>query len=120
MVLRYVSGFDFAVECYPLEPLVGGIMANLNERQRARKLAAQHNLGELENDIKWCEFFSEVIAKKIPVEIKPLGEPEVFPCKMVWSPSLNYIEGSGISPYLFVFLEHVTSSKSNELTGIAS
>jgi hypothetical protein len=94
-------------------------MEDTKERQRAKQLAAQRNLGALANDTKWQEFFSEVIAKRLPLEIKLLDGPEIFSCKTVWSPSKNYIEGHSMGPYLFAYLEYVISSKAEELASIA-
>lgn len=63
------------------------------------------------NDTKWREFFSEVIAQNIPMEVKLLYEELPFECGRVWSPSQNYIEGdSGMGPELFVFIEWVRST----------
>jgi hypothetical protein len=95
-------------------------MADLKARQRAKQLASRRNLSALANDTKWREFFSEVTARGVPLEIKLLDGPEIFPCKTVWSPSLNYIEGGSMGPYLFVYLEYVTSSKVDELASIAN
>ena len=94
-------------------------MEKPDERQRAKKLASQRNLGALANDTKWQEFFSEIIAKRIPVEIQLLDGPEVFHCPVVWSPSQNYIEGSGMGPYLFAFIERVASPNVVALSSIA-
>ena len=95
-------------------------MENVDERQRARQIVLRRNLGALANDTKWQEFFAEIIAKQIPLEIMLIGGPEVFECHRVWSPSRNYIEGSGMGPCLFVYLERVTSLRADEVAGIAS
>jgi hypothetical protein len=94
-------------------------MAKLNERQRAKQLASQRNLGAMANDTKWQEFFTLVIAKRLPLEIQLLDGPEVFECPIVWSPSQNYIEGSGMGPYLFAFVERVASTDVESVAAIA-
>ncbi len=94
-------------------------MAKLGERQKAKQLASQRNLGAMANDTKWQEFFSQVIEKRLPLEIQLLDGPEVFECPVVWSPSQNYIEGSGMGPYLFAFVERVASTDVESLSQIA-
>lgn len=94
-------------------------MAKLNDRQRAKRFVSQRNLGALANDTKWREFFAEIIARQVPLQIKLLDGPEVFQCPVVWLPSLNYIEGSGMGPYHFVFIEWIASTHSEEISGIA-
>lgn len=94
-------------------------MPKLNERQKAKQLASQRNLGALANDTKWQEFFAQVIAKRIPLEIQLLDGPEVFQCPVIWSPVQNYIEGSGMGPYLFAYIERVASTNVEFLSGIA-
>ena len=94
-------------------------MAHLDERERARRLASQRNLGAMANDTKWGELFAEAIARRLPLDIKLLDGPEVFHCPTVWSPSKNYIEGGDMGPYLFAFLEHVASSEVDDLAALA-
>jgi hypothetical protein len=94
-------------------------MVDLKARQRAKQLASQVNLSALANDTKWKEFFSAVTTRKVPLEIKLLDGPEVFPCETVWSPSPNYVEGGAMGPYLFVYVEYVSSSNIDELLNIA-
>lgn len=72
------------------------------------------------NDTKWREFFSEVIAQKIPVDVKLLYEELPFECRCVWSPATNCIEGTGLGPELFVFIEWVRSSEAMKVQRIAS
>ncbi|MBL8270118.1 hypothetical protein [Steroidobacter sp.] len=94
-------------------------MAKLDERQKAKKLASQRNLGALANDTKWQEFFAQVIAKRVPLEIQLLDGPEVFQCPVVWSPARNYIEGGCMDPYLFAYIERVASTNVDALSAIA-
>jgi len=72
------------------------------------------------NNTKWREFFTEVIAQKIPVDVKLLYEEFPFECRSVWSPSTNYIEGTGMGPELFVFIEWVRSGEAVKVSSIAA
>lgn len=90
-----------------------------DERQRARRIVSQRNLSALGNDTKWQEFFSEIIAKKLPLDIKLIDGPEIFQCERVWSPSKNYVEGSGMGLYPFTYVEQVASLRASEIADIA-
>ena len=77
-------------------------MTDTEARQRARRIVQERGLGALANDTKWREFFDQMQARRIPVEVKLLHEDSPFQTACIWSPSENYIEGSGgIGPVLF-------------------
>jgi hypothetical protein len=95
-------------------------MADVDTRSRAKRIAQARGLGAMANDTKWREFFGEVIAQKIPVEIKLLYEESPFECRGVWSPSKNYIEGHGMGPELFVFIEWIRSGEAMKVSSIAA
>lgn len=84
-----------------------GFVASVDAANRAKRIAQARGLGAMANNTKWREFFSEVIAQKIPLDVKILYEELPFQCKRVWSPSRHYIEGTGMGPELFVFIEWV-------------
>jgi hypothetical protein len=90
----------------------GHSMADADARKRAKKIAQARGLGGMANDTKWREFFSEVTAQHIPMEVKLLYEEVPFECGRVWSPAQNYVEGGGgMGPELFVFIEWVQSAE---------
>jgi hypothetical protein len=95
-------------------------MSNLEARQRAKRIAQRRGLGALANDTKWREFFSRMIERRVPLEVKILYEEDTFQNRCVWSPSENYIEGSGMGPELFVFIEWVRSQSVDELQEVAA
>jgi hypothetical protein len=95
-------------------------MVDVDARTRAKRIAQARGLGGMANDTKWREFFSEVIAQKIAVDVKLLYEELPFECRSVWSPSTNYIEGTGMGPELFVFIEWVRSSEAMKVQSIAA
>jgi hypothetical protein len=95
-------------------------MADVDARSRAKRIAQARGLGAMANDTKWREFFGEVIAQKIPVDIKLLYAELPFECRGVWSPSTNYIEGHGMGPELFVFIEWIRSNEAMKVSSIAA
>lgn len=94
-------------------------MADVDARNRAKIIAQARGLGGMANDTKWREFFSEVIAQNIPVDVKLLYEELPVECRCVCSPVTNYIEGTGLGPELFVFIEWVRSSEAIKVPRIA-
>jgi hypothetical protein len=96
------------------------LMADVDARNRAKRIAQARGLGGMANDTKWREFFSEVTAKKISVDVKLLYEALPFECRGVWSPATNYIEGTHMGPELFVFIEWVRSSDAMKVRSIAT
>lgn len=95
-------------------------MVDVEARNRAKRIAQARGLGGMANDTKWREFFTEVIAQKIPVDVKLLYAESPFECRSVWSPSTNYIEGTGMGPELFVFIEWVRSGEAVKVSSIAA
>jgi hypothetical protein len=94
-------------------------MADIKSRQRAKRIVQERGLGALANDTKWREFFGRMNAQPIPLEVKLLYEEIPFLCGRVWSPSENYLEGSGMGPELFVFIEWVRSQSLEEIQAAA-
>ena len=72
------------------------------------------------NDTKWREFFTQVIAQHIAVEIKLLHEALPFQCRRVWSPAENYIEGDAMGPELFIYIEWVRSAETQKIQSAAA
>ena len=72
------------------------------------------------NDTKWREFFSQVIAQHIPVEVKLLHEALPLQCRCVWSPVANYIEGTAMGPYLFIYIEWIRSDEATKIQSAAA
>jgi hypothetical protein len=95
-------------------------MDDVDRRNGAKRIAQARGLGGVTNDTKWGEFLGEVIAQNIPVEVKILYEELPFECRCIWCPSTNYIEGTGMGPELFVFIEFVRSSKAMTVQSIAA
>jgi hypothetical protein len=95
-------------------------MVDVDVRNRAKRIAQARGLGGMANDTKWREFFSDLIAQKIPVDVKLLYEELSFECRSVWSPATNYLEGTGMGPELFVFIEWVRSSETVKIQSIAA
>jgi hypothetical protein len=97
------------------------LMADMDARNRAKRIAQARGLGAMANDTKWREFFSEVIAQKVTMDVKLLYEELPFVCGIVWSPATNHIEGpGGMGPELFVFIEWVRSTEATKVQGIAA
>jgi hypothetical protein len=94
-------------------------MADTKSRNRAKRIVQDRGLGALANDTKWREFFSQAIAQRVPLEVKLLYEESPSKNGCVWSPSENYLEGSGIGPELFVFIEWVRSQSLEEMQTMA-
>jgi len=96
-------------------------MADTKARQRAKRIVQERGLGALANDTKWREFFNQVQALRIPLEVKLLYEEVPFQTGCVWSPSENYLEGGGgMGPELFVFIEWVRSQALEEMRAAAT
>jgi hypothetical protein len=96
-------------------------MADTKARQRAKRIVQERGLAALANDTKWREFFDQMQAQRIPLEVKILYEEAPFQVGCVWSPSENYIEGSGgMGPELFVFVEWVRSQALKEMQAAAA
>jgi hypothetical protein len=96
-------------------------MVDTKARQRAKRIVQERGLGALANDTKWREFFDQMQAQRIPLEVKLLYEEIPFHVGCVWSPSENYIEGSGgLGPELLVFVEWVRSHAFNEVQTVAA
>ena len=94
-------------------------MVDIETRQRAKRIAQRRGLGGLANDTKWQEFFLQMTGSAVALEIKFIHDECTFVNRIVWSPSENYIEGTGMGPELFIFIEWVRSSKVNELLAAA-
>ena len=94
-------------------------MADIESRQRAKRIAQRRGLGGMANDTKWREFFVRANDAAIPLEVKFIYEDSAFVNRAVWTPSEHYVEGTGMGPELFVFIEWVRSSCVNELLAIA-
>ena len=94
-------------------------MIDIDSRQRAKRIAERRGLGGMANDTKWREFFVQIAGVPIPFEVKFIHEERVFVNNSVWSPAENYIEGTGMGPELFVFLEWVRSVKVGELLAVS-
>jgi hypothetical protein len=90
-------------------------MADNEARQRANRIVQERGLGALANDTKWREFFEQVKGQRVPLEVKFITEERSFQNGIVWSPAENYIEGSGMGPELFVFIEWVRSPALTEV-----
>ena len=95
-------------------------MADTRARQRAKRIVQERGLGALANDTKWREFFRCVSAQRLSLEVKILYEELPFQNGCVWSPSENYLEGSGMGPELFVFIEWVRSQALEEIQAAAT
>lgn len=96
-------------------------MVAVDARNRAKRLAQARGLGAMANDTKWREFFSQVIAQNIPMEVKLLYEELPFECERIWSPTKNYIEGrGGMGPELFIFIEWVRSTEAMKVRVVAA
>jgi len=95
-------------------------VADTKARQRAKRIVQERGLGALANDTKWREFFDQVQAQRIPLEVKLIYEEFPFQNGCVWSPSENYLEGSGMGPELFVFIEWVRSQALEEMQAAAA
>ena len=59
-------------------------------------------------------------AEQIPLEVKLIYEESSFLNGSVWSPAENYIEGSGMGPELFIFVEWVRSPALEEMQAAAA
>jgi hypothetical protein len=94
-------------------------MVDVETRQRAKRIAERRGLGGMANDTKWREFFLKIAGATFPLEVKFIHEEHAFVNKSVWVPSENYIEGTGMGPELFVFIEWVRSSRVGELVAIS-
>lgn len=96
-------------------------MTDTKARQRAKRIVQERGLGALANDTKWREFFAQMQAQRIPLEVKLLYEEVPFQVGCVWSPSENYIEGGGgMGPELFVFVEWVRSQACTAIQAAAA
>jgi hypothetical protein len=95
-------------------------MADIEARQKAKRIAQERGLVGLANDTKWLEFFTQVMERQLALEVKIIYEEDVFQNHRVWSPSENYLEGSGMGPELFIFIEWVRSQSVNEIQAIAT
>jgi|SRR5690348_15614510 hypothetical protein len=95
-------------------------MAHTDARQKAKRIAQERGLGGLANDTKWREFFAHVMERQLPLDVKILYEENVFQNRRVWSPAESYLEGSGMGPELFIFIEWVRSQAVNEIQAAAA
>jgi hypothetical protein len=94
-------------------------MVGTEARQKAKRIVEERGLGGLANDTKWREFFTHVAEQKLPLEVKVIYEEKSFENLRVWSPAENYLEGSGMGPELFVFVEWVRSQAVDKIQAIA-
>jgi|GEM_PF-2391254 len=94
-------------------------MADTESRQRAKRIAQRRGLGGMANDTKWLEFFLPIVEAAIPLEVKFIHEEKVFVNRSVFIPTGYYIEGTGMGPELFIFIEWVRSNRVNELLTLA-
>lgn len=95
-------------------------MADIEARQKAKRIAQERGLGGLANDTKWREFFSQIVQRKLPLEVKIICREKTFQNLRVWTPVENYLEGSGMGPELFIFIEWVRSRAVEEIQAVAS
>jgi hypothetical protein len=95
-------------------------MADVEARQRAKDIVNRRNLGALANDTKWGEFFDQMARSRVSLEFKFIDEERTYHCGSVWVPAPNYVEGSAIGPYLFIYVEWVRSRSIAEVAGAAA
>lgn len=90
-------------------------MVDTDARQRAKRIAQERGLCGLANDTKWREFFTLIKEQQVPLEVKLIYEEFSFQSSQIWSPVVNYLEGTRMGPELFVFIEWVRSQVAKEL-----
>lgn len=94
-------------------------MADIEARTKARRISNERNLAALANDTKWAEFFSEAHTRELTFEIKYIdADTPTKECR-AWIPAKNYIETIECGPELFVFIEWVRSSNTEEVSELA-
>lgn len=89
-------------------------------REKAKKIVTRRGLGALANNTKWSEFFDEVTRLDVPFEFKLIDDEEPVQCKRIWCPVSLYIEGSGMGPYPFYWVEWIRAAETAQVPAIAA
>lgn len=89
-------------------------------REKAKRIVTRRGLGALANNTKWSEFFDEVTQLDMPFEFKLIDDEEPVVCNWILCPVPLYIEGSGIGPYPFYWVEWLRVADTNLIPSVAA